>query len=499
MREKIKKFLTNYKISLPILIAILVAAYFIFVNVGSAPQQDFIMASSTTIAQEVSVTGRVEPSKVVDLSLEASGKVSSVPVVVGQRVAAGQTLLRVDTSDLSIRLAQERAALEKAKIELAKAEPKTTATDDLEKAYEDGFNVIADAYLDLPSIVSGLDDILDSEQLSDAQVRNIGNKARDYRDDAEQAYYTARRAFNDSFNQYKTLSRASSDEELEAAILTTYEATKIVADSVKVVNNFVDYVEDQRDEQQRAGFPDMQNDLDGYTAETNDHLAALLDIKDTIEDSKIGITDEGLDLEALRLDIREAELDIEDTQQAISDRILRAPISGVVTAVDAEVGETVSTGADVVSIMSSGAFQIAANVPEADIAKVHMGAEADIELDAYSDVIFKAKVVSIDPAETVLDGVATYATTLEFVRQDERIKSGMTADITIKGERKENVIAVPQRSIVTRDGMKFVRVLEGEEVIEKPVETGLRGSDGNIEIVSGLIEGARVVVYLQSD
>jgi len=69
----------------------------------------------------------------------------------------------------------------------------------------------------------------------------------------------------------------------------------------------------------------------------------------------------------------------------------------------------------------------------------------------------------------------------------------MTANITIKGEEKNDVIAVPQRAVIQNDNGKFVQVLVGKKVIEKAVTTGLRGSDGNIEISSGLKVGDVVV------
>src|SRR3989344_4879777 len=93
---QLKKFVTNYKFSLPAGAVLLLIGYFIYVSGTEAPREDFVVATRTTIAQEVSVTGRVEPAKSVELSVQAGGKVSSVRVIVGQKVAAGPTLLTGD-------------------------------------------------------------------------------------------------------------------------------------------------------------------------------------------------------------------------------------------------------------------------------------------------------------------------------------------------------------------------------------------------------------------
>jgi RND family efflux transporter MFP subunit len=169
-----------------------------------------------------------------------------------------------------------------------------------------------------------------------------------------------------------------------------------------------------------------------------------------------------------------------------------------VTSVDAKVGELVTAGSPVVSVISYNDYQVRANLAESDLVKVRVGANADIVLDSYSsDTVFRAIVSSVDPAETVLDGVAVYQITLQFIESDDRIKSGLTADVTIKGERRDNVFAVPQRAVITRSGGKYVQVLQGEQVVEKAVKTGLRGSDGNIEITDGLTGGEQVVVFVE--
>jgi HlyD family secretion protein len=146
-------------------------------------------------------------------------------------------------------------------------------------------------------------------------------------------------------------------------------------------------------------------------------------------------------------------------------------------------------------LISTSPFEIEVNIPEADIAKVNIGNEAKVTLDAYgSETIFKAKVVSIDPGETVLEGVATYRTILHFLEDDKRIRPGLTANVEILTDKRENVIAIPWRAIMTKDGEKFVRVLEGNEVKEVKVKTGLQGSDGNVEIIEGIREGDKVIV-----
>lgn len=107
-------------------------------------------------------------------------------------------------------------------------------------------------------------------------------------------------------------------------------------------------------------------------------------------------------------------------------------------------------------------------------------------------------MVSIDPAETIIEGVSTYNTTLQFQKNDERIKSGMTANVNIFGEKRIGVVAIPQRALVRIDDKVFVRILKDETagiIEEVEARTGLKGSDGYIEIISGVSAGDKIMTF----
>jgi HlyD family secretion protein len=198
-----------------------------------------------------------------------------------------------------------------------------------------------------------------------------------------------------------------------------------------------------------------------------------------------------------RARVSQASADYQGASANFNKTILRAPIAGIVTVVNAKVGQFIGSSQSAISIISEADYEIEANVPEVDIAKITLGKTADVTLDAYGDdVVFKALVSKIDPAETVVEGVATYKITLQFVQKDDRIKSGMTANLDILIDTRQNVIAIPARAVNVVDGKKMVKILldpkKDPEIRE--VETGLRGSDGNLEILKGLNVGETLIL-----
>jgi HlyD family secretion protein len=179
--------------------------------------------------------------------------------------------------------------------------------------------------------------------------------------------------------------------------------------------------------------------------------------------------------------------------------VLRAPAAGLISNIALQVGEFASPSTPVISLVTPE-LHMTANVPEADIAKLAVGASATVTLDAYGqDIEFAGMVASINQTETLVDGVATYQATFAFTQPDVRIKSGMTANITVHADKREGVLAIPQRAVINRNGDKVVRLADGESFREVPITTGLRGSDGTIEVASGLQEGDRVVIFVEGD
>ncbi len=206
-----------------------------------------------------------------------------------------------------------------------------------------------------------------------------------------------------------------------------------------------------------------------------------------------------LNIVSQQAQVRRAQANLQNTNIQLLKTELRAPIEGIITKQEAKVGEIISINSSFISIISDNNFKIEAYLPEVDIAKIELNNLAKVRLDAYeSNVIFEANIISINPAETIIEGVSTYKVTFYFTEEDERIKSGMTADIDILTDERQNIVAIPVRAVFSKNGNKFVRVVDFENIIsEVEIETGLRGTLGKIEITNGITEGDKIITILR--
>jgi len=203
-----------------------------------------------------------------------------------------------------------------------------------------------------------------------------------------------------------------------------------------------------------------------------------------------------VDIAGLQAQVAQAESAYHLAVQNLQDAQIIAPIEGIITEVNGEVGENVS-GAEPTIVMIAPKLKIKANVSETDITKVRVGNDISMTLDAFPmDEVFKGKVVDIDPAETVVQGVIYYQITALFDNDHPDIKAGMTVNLDIMANKKENVLTVSPQAVSYKDNKPFVRILVDGVPQEKNIEIGLEGNDA-IEVTGGLQAGDEVVLFAQ--
>lgn len=500
-------------------VILIIGAYFIFRG-ESAPVYEFAVAQRGEVVQEVSVTGAVKPAQSVDLAFEKSGKVSLVKANVGDRIVAGQILVALSNLDLIAQLDQARASF---KVQEA-------TLDELKKGVRSEEIGVYQTKVD--------NAIVSLNEAGKAAVDKIGDaytKSEDAVRNKTDQFFTNPRTSNPQFVFSSITSQLKIDIEWERflleSILNSWSSSlgslTVSSDldsSINIAKNNLSQVRiflgniALAINSLTSNASLTQTTIDGYktdvsTARTNVNtaIANLTTAQDGLSSAQSALTLAQRDLalkqagsapeaiKAQEAQVEAAAANVKNYEAQVAKTILHAPINGIVTKQEAKVGEIMSAGAVAVSLISESQFEMETNVPEADIIKVKIGDSAKVTLDAYgNDVIFEARVTKVDPAETVIEGVATYKTTLQFIKKDGRLKSGMTANIDILADKRENVISIPQRAVASRDEDKIVKILLDEktgETSEVKVKTGLRGSDGNVEILEGVKEGDKVVTF----
>jgi HlyD family secretion protein len=209
------------------------------------------------------------------------------------------------------------------------------------------------------------------------------------------------------------------------------------------------------------------------------------------------------DKDAQRARIISSEQGIFSVQAQIRDTYMYSPIDGVILKRNVDPFETTvaNSPTPVFTVGDTKDLLIETNVPESDITKIKEGQNASVTFDALTaQDIFSAKVTEIDPDSTVVQDVVDYRIKLKLDNLDERIKSGMSANIDIHTAEANNVLMIPIRAIQTEGNQQFVEILnpDGKATSKVKIKTGLSGDEGMVEVKSGLSEGQKVITFTQT-
>lgn len=512
-----------------------------------------------TLVISVNGSGQVSASNQIEEKSKVAGEVIYLGVKGGQEVKAGTLLVQLDATEAQKAVRDAETNLESAKLALEKLkkpadtlsllqaenalaqakESKENAETELKKAYDDGFNTVANAFLDLPTIMTGLNEILFNNDFSQNQwnldyyantVKNYDERVLLYKESALSNYQRARNLYEKNFDNYKITTRYSEVSQIEALIKETYETTKAVAEAIKSTNNLIQFYKDKLKERglrYETKVDSYLSNLNLYTSKTNTHLLSLLNIKNAIEDAQRTIVNserliaerteylaklktgpDEFDIRSQELIIKQRENSLLDAKEKLADYFIRAPFDGVVAKINVKKGDSVSAGTVVATLITQQKIaEISLN--EVDVAKVKLGQKATLSFDAIPDLTLTGQVVEIDTLGTVSQGVVTYTVKIGFDTQDERVKAGMSVSANIIIETKSDVLLVPNSAIKSQGGVNYVEVVEGEGggqsysknsrgvILKNPprrqrIEVGAM-NDEFTEIVSGLTEGEIVI------
>ena len=513
MKEKLSFLKKKRYIFGIIAIFLIVGGYFIFKNKNTG--QETITAKLGNFENLVSISGKVIAGEDVDLGFSQGGRISSIRAKVGDNINSGTVIASIENGDLQANLVQREAILlgEQAKLkslelgkrpeQIAIAETSViSAQTSLDQARQALVNTISDSYTKSDDAVKNKVDQFFQNPLSSNPTIVIFTNDSDLivKTNTDRIHIGA---MLESWK--KSISQINSNSDLD-------NFTKETQDNLVLLKSFlaeVSLITNNNNSNYNGNMIPASWKSDTSTARINidsaissftsivtnykNAQAGLATAQSNLFLEKAGATKE--DIDAQNAQIKGAEADVMNARATLNKTLILAPFDGVITKMDAKVGEIASPNTSLITMMGTGTFQIESYVPEVNIAKILLGDTAKVTLDAYGDnVIFLAKVISIDPAETIKDGVSTYKVKLQFENKDDRIKSGMTANVSIMIFSKPNVIVVPGGVVFEKNSKKFVQIKVNDKTEDREITTGEVSSLGQVEVVSGLLDGDVVIL-----
>lgn len=525
-----------------VVIVLVVSAIIIYNFFSNKGKTSYTLAkvSLGEVSQEVSETATVKMGDEVELSFRTSGKLENIYVKVGDVVKKGDSLAKLETSQLSFQIKESQAALEVAQTKLkqlmvgasaediklaetgvsnaqialenakqSSADIGTLANQSLTDAYQDALVLLNDADLKAFNAFQTAQSVqfsyfTKSDQESLKVIEHKG-KIKSYLDQIE---YYLNQAKADSKNENIDLALLEAKKNLdlifqsldiirqtceESYYRTTVSATdKTSLDTQKLnINTELTSIVSS---QQTISLTKINNttDINAAQAKVSTAEGALKQAQDELAKIKAPPRQENINL--YQAQVKQAEAGLALLKDQVENSIITSPAAGQITAVEKRIGETVQISAPVFSFLSANPFQLETDIYEEDVVKVQTGNPVEIKLTAFPGETFQGKVIAIDPAEKLIAGVVYYRVIIDFDQPPSETKPGMTSDILIQTAKKENVLTVSDSAVTEKDGKNIVEVLKNGKIEEREVVLGLKGSNDLDEVISGLAEGEQVII-----
>ncbi len=494
---------------------------------NGAPMYEPAVVERGEVTHMVSVTGHVEPVTRVNLAFPVGGRVTAFPVEEGTPVLDGTVVGVLDGGILQSSLREAELAVEREKAVLRdltaplrseERAVKSTAVANAElalaRAEDAARTAIAKAFVYADSAVhEDADELFENDKFG--VTFTYGTIA--YRLQADAATESTINLKKKEVEAVlEALDGRSDSTAADVDILLSQTDADLVVvedfltDLAKVVNRYTsdDSINQTVYESFQTAVASARTSVNTARSEISAAHTALSSAESSLmlAQSNLDLSEAGASedsIAAQRASVASAMAAVGTAEERAKDTVLTVPFDGILSRINFEIGEIVSAYEPVAELITEGVFEVEAYIPEADIARVKLGDTAKVTFDAYeqSDV-FTATVVRIAVSETYKEGVPTYKTTLRIDdadRENITLRPGMTADIDILTDTREDTLFIPVRSVLTENGRTYVRIYQNGEFVEKDIETGLRGSEGTVEVTGGLEEDDEVVLYVEEE
>ncbi|HJP90814.1 MAG TPA: efflux RND transporter periplasmic adaptor subunit [Pyrinomonadaceae bacterium] len=383
--------------------AVLLAGFYFWSNDSSTPQYMTARVERGNLRNSVTATGTLQAVTTVQVGSQASGTISALYADFNSVVKKGQVIAQLDPSTAKAQVEQARANLEQSRASLVQAraavansragvndaQAKNLAAKSTVQNNQAG---VSGAEANVAVLKAQQDDALSYLKQQESLLKAGVIAQRDY-DIAQTAYKTAEAKYNQAVAQ------------LNQAKLTEQSAsTAGIAQSQATV------------EQSQAQVQQAQAQVQQATAQVQQAQAAL----------------------------NLAEVNLSHTTIA-------SPIDGIVVSRDVDVGQTVAASLSAPTLFTIAndltQMQVIANIDQADIGMVEQAKSVKFTVDAFPGKEFEGKIQQMRLNPVNVQNVVTYNVVIDVANPEQKLKPGMTANLTITIDERNNVLKVPNSAL----------------------------------------------------
>lgn len=227
----------------------------------------------------------------------------------------------------------------------------------------------------------------------------------------------------------------------------------------------------------------LQNNVDLMKIQLDSAQKSLTLTRDTIKNKT---------KEVSSANIQQAESGLETAKHQLSNTVIKAELSGVISVDNVVDGQMISNQSPAFVISDMESVKVKFQVSEDIINHIQKGSLVYVTIGSISDEPFKSNISNISYVADKMTSL--YPVEVKIDNSNHKIKPGMFANISLVLSDKTDVLCLPLDTVLIKDGKSYVYTIDSNDIVHKQiVSTGMQ-DENQIEIKQGLSEGIQVVV-----
>ena len=383
--------------------AIVFAGFYFFGDDSSTPQYMTARIERGNLRNTVTATGALQAVTTVQVGSQASGTISALYADYNSVVKKGQVVAQLDPATAKAQvdqaranltqaqasLAQSRAAVVNARAGITDAQARNLAARSTVQNNQAG---VTAAEANVAVLKAQQDDAMSLLKQQDSLLKAGVIAQRDY-DIAATAYKTAEARYNQAVAQ---LNQAKLSEQSSAS-------------------------------------------------------AGVVQGQAAVEQSQAQVKQAEAQVQQNAAQVQQAQAALSMAEVNLSHTTITSPIDGVVVSRDVNVGQTVAASLSAPTLFTIAndltQMQVIANIDQADIGLVEQAKSVKFSVDAFPGKEFNGKIEEMRLNPVNVQNVVTYNVVIDVANPEQKLKPGMTANLTITIDERNNVLKVPNAAL----------------------------------------------------
>ena len=383
--------------------AVMLAGFYFWGNDSSTPQYMTARVERGNLRNTVTATGALQAVTTVQVGSQASGTISALYADFNSVVKKGQVIAQLDPSTAKAQVEQARANLEQARASLANARA---------------------------AVVNS------RAGVSDAQARSMAARSTVQNNQAGVSGAEANVAVLKA-QQDDALSLLKQQESLLKAGVIAQREYDVATTTYKTAEARYNQAVAQLNQ--------------AKLAEQSSASAGIAQSQAAIEQSQAQVQQSQAQVKQAEAQVQQAQAQLSVAEVNLSHTTITSPIDGVVVSRDVDVGQTVAASLSAPTLFTIAndltQMQVIANIDQADIGLVEQAKSVRFTVDAFPGKEFDGQIAELRLNPVNVQNVVTYNVVINVDNPEQKLKPGMTANLTITIDERNNVLKVPNSAL----------------------------------------------------